>query len=333
MKSLLLTIAMTFLLILPGCEKKETAPVPVGEMNEYRDPAYGFRMKYPKDWKQLGAAGKALFTRSQEVANKFLDPSTGEAGGQVVVEVTPYAGKDPASMVQSGKEDLRATWASIEMQPDEQLTVAGKPATKVQYSIPITSKTKIHAYDIFVQGDTAMFRITIEGFGDQYQAHAQVFDAMVKSFELPAVVAKQADRWTPSGNLESFSSPFFTYQYPDNMESMPVSKGSFDFSAKMRADRLDCSIQVDVFGAKGLTVEKVWEQNKGKFKARGNGETTIDGNKAIWVDYSPIANIMSRTYFMVKNDKVVRPTITWFQPQRDVYFPVFENVVKSMKLK
>lgn len=333
MKPLLLSIAMVLALFVAGCEKKETAPVPVGEMNDYRDPAYGFRMKYPKEWKQFGAAGKALFTRSQEVASKFLDPSTGEAGAQVEVEVAPYAGTDFPSLVQSGKENLKQSWANIEMKPDEQMTLAGKPATKIAYTVPVTSKTKIEAYDIFVQGDTAMFHLIFQGFGDQFQAHAQVFDAMLKSFELPAVMVKGSDKWIPSGNVETFNSPFFAFQYPDNMESMPVAKGSFDFTTKLRADRLDCSIQVDVFGAKALTVEKVFDQNKGKVKARGTGDLTVGDAKALWVEDQAMANILRRQYFMVKNDKVIRSTITWYQPQRDIYLSPLESIVKSIKLK
>ena len=126
---------------------------------------------------------------------------------------------------------------------------------------------------------------------------------------------------------------FFTMAYPDNLEFVQVPKGNNDFAMEMRADRRDCSIHIDVFGAKGLTVDKVWEQNKGRYKSRGTGETALDGNKTYWVDYSPVANIGSRAYFTVKNDKVIRTTLNWFAPKRDVYFPVLETMVKSMKIK
>ena len=46
MKSFLsISIAVLFLFI--GCSKR-IEPVKVGEMNEYKDPAYGFKIKYPK---------------------------------------------------------------------------------------------------------------------------------------------------------------------------------------------------------------------------------------------------------------------------------------------
>src|SRR6202008_3165306 len=104
------------------------------------------------------------------------------------------------------------------------------------------------------------------------------------------IVEKKPDVWQASGNLESYNgATFFTMQYPDNLEFVQVPKGNNDFAMEMRADRRDCSIHIDVFGAKGLTVEKVWDQNKGRYKSKGTGNATIDGNKAFWVDYTPMA--------------------------------------------
>ncbi len=315
-----------------GCGKKALEPVAVGEMLDYKDPAFGFKIKYPKEWKQLGTTGKALFCKSQEVSSKFTDPRTGEEGAQVIAEVMKFEGKTPADLISDAVDELKQV---AQVSPEEQITVAGKPATKVPFAIKVTSKTNITGYDIFVAGDTALYKLEFVGYGEQYNAHAALFDAMQKSFELPVIMAKTSDKWMASPSLETFNNQYFSFQYPDNFTPDNVKKGNFDFSTKMLADqhRLDCSIQFDVFGAKGLTVEKVWDQNKGKFKSKGNGETTIDGLKAIWVEYSPIANIMSRTYFIVKNDKVVRPTISWFSPQRDVYFPAFEKCISSMKFK
>jgi hypothetical protein len=333
MNKLLLAGFFILITVLIGCEKK-LEPMAVGEMNEYRDPGYGFKIKYPKEWVQMGATGKAVFAKSQDVVNKFQDPTTGIEGAMVVIEVLPYAGKTPDAIIQSGKEDLKQTWQNVELQPDAQLTIAGKQATNIRYTIPVTSKKKIIGTDLYTPGDTAIYKLSILSFGEeQVTVHTPVFNAMMNSFELPVVVAKKSDIWQPSPSLETFNSQHSTFQYPDNRESVPVSKGNFDFSMKMRADRLDCSIQIDVLGAKGLTVDKVWDQNKGRFKARTKGEATIDGNKAVWVEYSPMANITSRTYFMVKNDKIVRPTITWFSPQRDIYFPAFEKCANSLKLK
>ncbi len=330
MKSFLsISIAVLFLLI--GCSKK-IEPVVVGEMNEYKDPAYGFKIKYPKEWKNLGQAGKAVLTLSQEVINKFMDPKSGAEGALVTVEVIRYSGRTAEEIIQMTKDELKQMNADVS--PDAQGTLAGKPMTQIPYRIQATTKTSIFGHIDFVAGDTVMYKLDFEGYGDQYAAHVPVFDAMVKSFEIPVVVAKKSDQWAVSANMETYNSNFFTMLYPDNLEFVSVKKAAKDdLAMEMRADRLDCSIHIDVFGAQKLPVEKVWAQNKGRYNAKSSGQSTVDGQSAFWADYSPRKDIGSRVYFVVKNDKVVRITINYFAGQKDIYFPVFENMVKTIKIK
>ncbi len=330
MKSTVLFLALAAL-FLAGCGEQKLAPVPVGEMNQYVDPGFGFKISYPKEWKNLGTTGKAVFAKSQEVIDKFLDPRAGIEGEEVTVEVFPYAGKTPEAVIQSVKDDLKQQ--NAELQPDQATTIAGKPAVMFKYRIQATTKTSIFGHQVLVQGDTALYALDFEGYGAQYDAHVNVNDAMLKSFEPPVVVAKKPDVWNPSGNLSEYTSQYFTMKYPDNMEFVSVPKGNNDFAMEMRADRRDCSIHIDVFGAKKLTVEKVWDQNKGRYRAKSTGEGSIDGNKSFWVDYTPMKDINSRAYFVVKNDKVIRVTVNWFAPQKDVYFATFEKAVNSIKLK
>lgn len=331
MKRATLILTLAFLASLAGCGDKQLVPVEVGTLNDYRDPAYGFTIKYPARWKQLGTIGKALFTESQEMASKFIDPATGIEGAQVIVEILPFAGQTKEDIVAAGGEALKSQ--NAEVQPGTEMTVSGATATKVTYSIQATSRTKIFGFELYVPGDTAVYRITAEGYGDHFAAYQPVFDAMVGSFVLPVIMAKAPDHWIPSTSISEYPSPFFTLRYPDNMNVVDVKKGDKDFVMEMRADRQDVSIHIDVFGAANLTADKVWEQNKGRYKARGSGETAIDGQKTYWVDYSPMKNISSRAYFAVKNDKVIRTTINWYAPQREVYFPVLEGMVRSLKLK
>lgn len=329
MKSSIIFAALIALFVI-GCQPKKPEPVPVGEMADYRDPGYGFSIKYPKDWKQLGTMGNAVFAKSQEVITRFQDFKSGEPGGMVNVNAIDLAGKVPADIIQSSIDELKQ---AAQVEATQQITVGGKTASKIPYSIKVTTKNSIIAYLVFVQGDTAMFKLDFEGYGDQFEAHQALFDAMLNSFTLPVVVAKKSDEWAASPNPSPYSSDYFTLQYPENMNFAPVKKGDKDFVMEMRADRLDCSIHIDVFGAKKLTIEKVWDQNKKLYKAKANGEGTIDGNKSYWVDYTPTKDINSRAYFAVKNDKVIRITLNWFAPQKEIYFTPFERVINSMKLK
>lgn len=324
--------------LLIGCGEQKTPPVPVGEMNDYRDPAYGFKIQYPKEWKMLGTAGSAVFAKSQEVLDKFLDPRSGLPGAQVRVDVVQYGGKAFPDVIAAAKDDMKQLNYQIAAEgtmPEGPTQIGGKEALQFGYLIKATTKTNIYGHEIWVKGDTAVYKLDFEGYGDQYAAHAAVFDAMLKSFELPIIVAKKSDVWQPSPNLDTYpGGDFFTMKYPENLSIVQVGKGGNDFAMEMQSpDRRDCSIHIDVFGAKKLTVDKVWEQNKGRYKARGTGSTSVDGEKALWVDYSVMKDVNSRAWFVVKNDKVVRITVNYYAPQKDVYFPVFEKCVASIKLK
>jgi hypothetical protein len=329
MTKYILSIAILLAFVLGGCQKK-LEPIPVGQLNDYKDPGYGFQIKYPAEWQQLGTVGKAVFAKSQDVLSKFLDPRTGEAGAVVTVTAIEYKGMKPQDLIDSAKEDMKGMTA--ELQPDVPDSVGGKPATRVPYSIRMTTKTNATGYTIFVQGDTAMYALDFKGYGDYFDAHAAVFSAMLSSFQLPVIVIKKPEYWVPSPNISDYKSDFFKMQYPDNLNFVQgLSKGDKDLVMEMRADRQDCSIHIDVFGAKKLTVDKVWNQNKGKYKAKATGDTKIGGESAYWVDYNPPAkDINSRAYFVVHNDKVVRITLNWFGPQKDAYFPPFEKIVNSI---
>ncbi|MFI5251184.1 MAG: PsbP-related protein [Bacteroidota bacterium] len=329
MKSNILLAALLVLFVI-GCQPKKPDPVPVGEMTEYRDPGYGFKIKYPKDWLSLGQMGNAVFAKSQDVVTHFQDFKSGVPGGMVNVVALDLTGKKPDELIQSNLDELKQ---AAQMDAAEQITVNGKQGTKYPYIIKVTTKNSIIGYQVYFVGDTALYKLDFQGYGDQFEAHAAVFAAILNSFELPVIVARKSDVWQPSPNISAYNSDYLTMQYPENMNFAPVKKGDKDLVMEMRADRQDCSIHIDVFGAKKLTVEKVWDQNKGKYKSRGSGESTIDGNKTFWVDYSLVKDINSRAYFTVKNDKVIRITMNWYAPQKDIYFTTFEKSVTSIKLK
>jgi hypothetical protein len=330
MKSNIIFAALIALFVI-GCQPKKPEPVPVGDMTEYRDPGFGFSIKYPAEWKSLGSMGNAVFAKSQDVVARFQDFKAGEPGGMVTITATEYAGKKADDMIQSNIDELKQ---AAQIEPTQQVTVGGKPASKYPYSIKVTTKNSIFGYQVFVPGDTALYKLDFQGYGDMFEAHAAVFDAMLKTFVLPVVQAKGSDVWQPGNAMSTYNSDYFTLQYPEKMEFAQVKKGEKDLVMELRADRQDCSIHIDVFGAKKLTIEKVWEQNKKLYRnTRGTGESTIGGSKAYWVDYAPAKDITSRAYFTVKNDKVIRITLNWFSPQKDIYFTAFEKAVNSIKLK
>ena len=57
------------------------------------------------------------------------------------------------------------------------------------------------------------------------------------------------------------------------------------------------------------------------------------GQKAAFINYSPVKNINSRVYFMVKNDKIYRVIFNYFTAMKADFLPVFEKIVGSIVIK
>jgi len=171
------------------------------------------------------------------------------------------------------------------------------------------------------------------GFGDLYSAYKSVFDAVLASFELPKPVEKGRDQTLPSDMLSDYSTQFFSLQYPDNYNFETIPKGNNDLAISLRGANRSCSIQFAVFGAKGLTLEKVLAQTKAKFAGAVEGKATVGGQPAMMLTYQATKDVERRFYFVVKNDKVIRITFDWFKPQRAEYLAAYDKVVNSVKFK
>jgi len=332
LKKYIFIIAAIISIALFSCGKK-MEPVKIGTLKEYKDQAYGFKIKYLSEWKQLGQPGRARFYQSQSVADKFMEPGKpGELGTEVTVSVSKVVDISLDSLLFVLRDDVKNQNGKI--LSETPVTVKEKEGLKIGYSIPITNKMSLDGYKIVFQADTLIYTLGFAGFGEFYTAYAAAFDTVYATFELPVPVVKAADGWVASTTLEKYETPFFIMQYPDNMEFTNPAKGKNELSVGLRADRLDCSIQFDVFGAQALTVEKVFDQNKSRYiKVKSTAEANFDGQKALSLNYSMVKDIESRAYFVVKNDKVIRITLNWFNPKKDSYLPVLEQIVNNLKLK
>lgn len=308
-------------------------PVKVGVLKEYKDQLFGFKIKYPAEWKQLGQAGSARFYQSNAVADKFLEPGKpGELGTEVMILVAKKSDTSLDSLLGVLRSDIKNQNGKVF--GETPVLMKGKQGVKIDYSIPITAKMNLDGNKIVFEADTVIYALSFSGFGEMYSAHKAVFDTMCSTFELPTPVVKAADGWVASTTLETYDAKLFTIQYPDNMEFTNPAKGKNELSVGLRADRLDCSIQFDVFAAQNLTVEKVFEQNKSRYtKVKSTAEAQFNGQKALYLNYSLMKDIESRAYFLVSNDKVIRITLNWFNPKKDNYLPAFEQIANSIKLK
>jgi hypothetical protein len=319
-------------LLVAGCGgKKKTEPVQVGEMIDFRDAAVGYHLKYPKGWFQDAEVGvRASFCNAQDVNRRFLDPTGPFPDGvMVVVEILKTSSPD-------------SLWKGLVAEMTKQGFVLDKPfpvkvgasdGYRVNYTGNYTAQIKETGHHIFLSADTVLYDMKFAGFSDLYEAYKAVFDAVLASFELPKPIEKGRDATLPSETVSDYSTQFFTFQYPDNFNFESVAKGNNELVVSLRGANRSCSIQFTVFGAKGLTLEKVMAQNKGKFAAAVEGKATVGGQPAMTLSYPATKDVERRFYFVVKNDKVIRATFDWFKPQRAEYLAAYEKVLSSIKFK
>jgi hypothetical protein len=324
-------IAVLLGMLLFGCGGKKTVtPVAVGEMQEYRDPAYGFHLQFPKEWTNQSEAGKTRIYNSLDGGRRFMDP-TGDLADGAMIAVDIIKTMSPAQVRDSIVNEMKTPGWTITQETAS--TVGGKEATVVGYIANWSKKSKEEGLHSFVLLDTMFFDIKIAGFGDQYAANKLIFDAVMKSFEFAKPVEKGRDQTLPADAFTDYDAKLFTLQYPENFNFVDIPKGNNELAMNLRGVRQDCSIQIIVFGAKGLTVEKVVEQNKAKYPGATAGKATISGQPALTLTYTPTREVERRVYFVVKNDKVFRLIMDWFKPQREQYLAAYDKVIQSIKIK
>lgn len=318
-------------LSLAGCGgEKKIESVKVGEMESYRDPGYGFSLQYPKGWEASTQVGRASFYNRSEVDKKFLDP-TGQYPDGVVISVDIIKTSTPDEEKKRVIEEM--TKNGFVLTPEQPVTIGGKPGTRFMYTGQWTKNVKEAGEHIYVPSDTLLYDIHLGGFSGLFEAYRAVFDASLASFQFPKPAVPGRDPTLPAETMSDFNGKLFSFQYPENFNSTNPARGDKEEVAEFRGVRQDCSIRLEVFGAKGLTVEKVFDQNKGKFKGATPGRATVGGLPALTLTYPVTGSVERRFYFAVKNDKVYRVTMDWYRTQREEYLAAYEKVITSIKVK
>lgn len=328
-------VMLVFGIAFSACQKSEK-PVPVPPLKDYRDGSNLFTIHLPDGWPISTQPGKVWVYNSNDAANKFFDPTTGKPGVKIYAYAENAGAKKLDDYVQSFKDELRQEQAQID--PDVQTTLAGSPAIKIPYSLKVDSKNTIYSYRVMTVVDSMLYGYEVAGFNDFYKIYKNVFDSVESTYHIVPKAVQQAqlpENLIPSTTLATYQNDYYLIQYPDNFTAQ-TKKASGDILASeyIQGYRADCTIQIDVLDAKHLNVDKVFEQNKGKYPNISHTEKIkIDGLDAYRIDYSPVRDILSRAYFVVKNNKVVRVTLNWYKPMQNDYLPAFEKTVASLKLK
>ncbi len=323
---------------IAGCGKKEqTATIQNSPPETYKDNVTHFEIQYPGNWTKTAEPGtRAIFYSSLAASYRFVPPFTeGETGAMIEAGASRGNTDSMTKAISDFKSDYTGSYNAT-FGADSATTLGGAPATKLSYTIP-SGKDIIHATRTYVFSDSFY---TYLGFGwfDETQAGAQPAFTQAMSAFKPAHIltaaAAAAAAQEASSTTEKTSNEFFTIEYPDNFSvHNSIEKGML-FTSTIRGDRNDCSMQVDVFDAKKLPVQKVFDQNKTKYPNAGSSnDLQIDGNAAKYLNYSPMHDIESRVYFTVKNDKAYRVILNWYKPMQENFLPAFEKCVASLKIK
>ncbi len=329
-KLFLLVIAA---IALFGCAEEKMAPVQLGEMKEYKDPVNGWAISYPAVWPVVVAqAGqRARFYNEQGVESKFRVPNEpGTIGTEISIETAKTG--DAAAHVAKKIAEMKS--GGYQLQPDEKIEIAGVQATRVKYGANWGKSSIIYGQYVYVPKDSIVYELGFAGFEQFYDAYAAVFDASLKSFKPAKPKEPGVDESLPSTEFDTYNGKSFSFDYPNNFNSTNPSKGKFEEVAEVRnAKRLDCSARFDVFDAKGLTLEKVFDQNRASFRGGSAGSATVGGLPAKMLTYSATKDVMRRFYFVVRNGKVIRITTDWYKGHAAQYDATYGKVIGSVRFK
>lgn len=330
--------SLAVLLLFSSCAKKKT--IEVGEFESYQDPLYGFGISYPKEWLVEPESGKRVrIYSSRDAYERFLDPlGTKPAGVRIEVGVDTTKGITLESYIEAVKQQ----YAEIStIGQEETTTLGGNPAVKIPYSTQVDRKNVIRGYRIATLKDNAITYVDVEGFNELFDDYKVVFDTALTTVRLARLLVGKTkeDISKPADTFDTYKGKFFDIAYPTNFDYRFPQKPDTDVIMEMKGYREDCTVRIEVSDAKSLTVEKVVAQNEVIFQKAGytikkRATTSIDGQPAAVIDLSYTkGEVDSRAYFAVKDNKMYYIFLTWYRPQANIYVPVFEKMVASLKLK
>jgi hypothetical protein len=325
--------ALLLPLVFSACSRSPKTAT-IAEWEQYKEPYLQFSVRYPKDW-VLGTEGSMISVySSQDAAKKFLDPSSKAPDGvEVVVSaVKPKPFLTLNAFVDSVRSDLSESGFRVDSA--EAVSVDGVAGQQFFYTGSYSEGVTLSAVRLIAVKDSTFYSILYAGFNEMYPAYRSVFDTVSSSLQFPQRAAAPADPSLPSPTFTKLSNAYLEILYPDNFDpSYPVPKGEVSYSLELRGYRQDCTIRIDVFPSKGLTVEKIVEQNAQFYKETSKGGATIDGLRSLFINYSPARNIGSRVYFLVKGDRMYRIILNYFQPLKSEFLPAFEKSATYLHIK
>ncbi len=335
MKVKLSLVLLLSILILAMCGKKQET-IQITGWERYQDPYYDMGFNYPQGWTVVPEGGRFSVFSSPEVMNRFYDYTIkGKDGIRLLVStqkmdtlqtLDQYVAETQTFLTNSGF-DITAT---------ETRTLVDLPATQIQYGGYVDNENRIEVIQVVAIKDSNLYTVKYEAFNKLFEPYKMVLDTALATLELPQpkVFLAESDPSIPSAEFEKFENDKLSISFPDNFDAtFPKPKAPAEFSMNIKGYRQDSNIYLDIIPAQGLTAEKVVEQNEKLYKELSRGTATIDGIQTTFINYSPVKDIQSRVYFLVKNDKIYRIITNYYAPMRSMYLPAFDKTLASIKIK
>jgi hypothetical protein len=335
MKKGMAVVVALALAMLFGCSKKPEAPK-IAAWDQYSDPYFGLSFKYPQSWLLIPEGSKFSVYSSPDVINRFVDyTAKGKDGARLMISSQKMDTlKVLDKFVSNLKNDLLNS--GYEVGEPESKTLADLPAIQLHYSGAIDRETRVEVKLITAMKDSNLYSIKFEAFNELFPAYQAVFDTAFATLRLPQAktAVNAVDPSIPATEFSVFENNNLKISYPANFESfVPQPKAPVEFVMEIKGYRQDSFIHIDIMPAQGLSADKVVEQNSKFYKETSRGTATVDGVTATYINYSPVKDIQSRVYFVVKNDKIYRIIVNYYAPMKNVYLPAFEKTVSSLIAK
>lgn len=323
------------LFVVIGCGgKQETAKVAGYE--KYQEPFLKVAFSHPQGWLLQQDGTKISFYSSPEAVVKFNPYSPeGAAAARIIVNIDKMdTVRTLDDYVRTISNDLTSSGFDVTAAVAKNITDI--PGKMIHYTGALDAKNRISGDQVVAIRDSMVYMVEFEGFNKMYDGYKVALDTLLASLNLPGpkIVSQDADPSIPAAEMETFDNNFLKIAYPANFSASSATvKAPVEFALNLMGYRKDSYVAVDVRPAQGLALEKVVEQNAKFFKETSRGEANIDGVKSIYLNYSPMKDIQSRVYFLVKNDKLYRMIVNYYAPMRSDYLPVFEKMAASLVTK
>jgi hypothetical protein len=337
--SLMMFLAVSF--ISCGSKEEDMTPVQPGETEVFKDQVYMFSFKAPKNWVAESTPGdRTSYYSSQAAEIAFQKVSEGGYEGELGAKIE--AGAKKGTTAEAALADYKANMEGLTFGNTEQTTLGGVPARKVTFTLG-EDENAYMGYRIFTQKDSIVTYFEAASFGkkrmEKYKAIFELAETSVHpGYELnlkaggvldSATIATLKEEAQPSDRMSTYNGSGFTISYPDNFNIRAAGK-----SVTFEGDWKGALIRVDAIPSGGSDLTKFAEENSKKaYGGAAVTSATIGGQPAKVINYSTVAGVGSRAYFIMNGQTAYRITINWPKELEGAFKPAFEKSAASFQLK